>query len=359
MGYLSSEDQQLIFDFYFRCGNEDDIARGRDLIAANPEASRLYAGLEDTLTELDSLKYVPCPDNLADLTVARLKMAAAPKAPGSSKLEALLQEEQENQEYAPAGAPELTGAGRFWRPVFEILATAAAILLVAGIVFPTLGAIREHSRQFACANNLRQFGRALAAFSNDHNGQIATVRVPVGSPWWKIGCQEPDVQSNTRYVFQLVKGGYVDASAFLCNGHQDAHPKQYSETELAELHDFPSRYQVSYSFMLLSDENNNLQQRPRRIIAADLNPLFQRVSYQPTVYRKQNEFERIELSQQLREMMSPNHRNRGQNALYSDGSVTFIMTRIHNQYDIYTIQDVDVYTGREAPIVTEDIFLAP
>jgi len=111
--------------------------------------------------------------------------------------------------------------------------------------------------------------------------------------------------------------------------------------------------------MLLSDENNNLQQRPRRIIAADLNPLFQRVSYQPTVYRKQNEFERIELSQQLREMMSPNHRNRGQNALYSDGSVTFIMTRIHNQYDIYTIQDVDVYTGREAPIVTEDIFLAP
>ncbi len=359
MGYLSPEDQQLIFDFYFRCGNEDDIAHGRDLIAANPEASRLYAGLEDTLTELDSIKYEPCPANLADLTVARLKMAAAPKAPGNSKLEALLKEEQENEEYAPAGAPELTGAGRFWRPAFEILATAAAILLVAGILFPSLGAMREHSRQVACGDNLQQGGRALAAFSNDHNGQIATVRVPAGAPWWKTGCQEPDVQSNTRYIFQLVKGGYVDGRAFLCNGHQDARPKQYSETELAELHDFPSRRQVSYSFMLLSDENNKLQQRPRRIIAADLNPLFQRVSYQPTVYRKLNEFERIELSQQLREMMSPNHRNKGQNALFSDGSVTFIKTRIYNQNDIFTIQDVDVYTGREAPVDPDDIFLVP
>ena len=91
MGYLKSEDQQLILDFYFRCGDEEDISRGRDLIAANPEAARLYANLEDTLTELDTLKYEPCPENLADLTVARLKLAASAHLAGTSKLETLLE----------------------------------------------------------------------------------------------------------------------------------------------------------------------------------------------------------------------------------------------------------------------------
>ena len=93
MDNLNAEDQQLILDFYFRCGEEEDIARGRDLIAANPEAARLYASLEETLTELDNLKYEPCPANLAELTIARLKLAASARAAGRHQLEILLKEE--------------------------------------------------------------------------------------------------------------------------------------------------------------------------------------------------------------------------------------------------------------------------
>jgi hypothetical protein len=33
MNRLSQEQQQLILDFYFRCGEQDDIEQGRDLIA--------------------------------------------------------------------------------------------------------------------------------------------------------------------------------------------------------------------------------------------------------------------------------------------------------------------------------------
>ena len=290
MGYLDSEEQQLILDFYFRCGEEDDIARGRDLIAANAEAARLYANLEDTLTELDSIKYEPCPENLADLTVARLKVAAASKISGPSKLHSLLKEELENPEFIPLPVP--AGAGRLWRPVFEILATAAAIVLAAGILFPSFGAMRERSRQVACTSNLGRIGQAMAAFGNDHNERLSATQIKTGSPWWKIGYQGPENHSNTRYSWQLVKGGYVDGRVFVCGGHIEGNPVQYNATEMAALDDFPSRRHISYSFMLLCDKNNTLTQRSRRIIAADMNPVFQQVSFQASSPQKLNEFDR-------------------------------------------------------------------
>ena len=360
MGYLKSEDQQLILDFYFRCGDEEDISRGRDLIAANPEAARLYANLEDTLTELDTLKYEPCPENLADLTVARLKLAASAHLAGTSKLEALLKEEQENRECRPVPEPVHSGASRFWRPVFEIFATAAAIVLAAGILFPSFGAMRDRSRQAVCANNLRQVGQAMAAFGSDHNGRIGETLVKSGSPWWKIGYQGPEIHSNTRYVWQLVKGGYVDGSVFVCGGDSEGSPVQDNAVRMAGLDDFPLRRNISYSFILLCDDSaNSLTRQARRIIAGDLNPLFRQVPFQPSVYHQLNEFERIQLDEQLRQMMSANHRQKGQSVLFSDGSVEFITTRIVNNDDIFTVQGVDVYRGMETPCNPDDIFLAP
>ena len=360
MGYLSSEDQQLILDFYFRCGDENDIARGRDLIAGNPEAARLYANLEETLTELDSIKYEPCPENLAELTVARLKLAAVPASQGTGKLEVLLRKQQDNQEFLPSPVSVSADVGgRFWRPVFEILATAAAIVLAAGILFPSFGALRERNRQLACAQNLGQIGQAIATFGNDHNGNIGMITVQSGSPWWKIGYQGPEIHSNTRYVWQLVKDGYIDGRVFVCGGHIEGRPVRYEAAQMAELNDFPSRHHVSYSFMLLCDENNSLTKQARRIIAADLNPLFQTIPFQPTAYQRLNEFERVQLTEQLRHMMSPNHRRKGQNTLFCDGSVEFIQTRLYNNDDIFTIQNVDTYTGCESPCNPDDIFLVP
>ena len=359
MGYLDSSEQQLILDFYFRCGEEDDIARGRDLIASNSEAAKLYANLEDTLTELDSLKYEPCPDNLADLTVARLKLAASPKTAGNGKLQALLKEEQKNTTFLPTPAPSYVIPGRPWRPVFELLATAAAIMLVAGIIFPAFGAMRERSRQIACTDNLGQVGRAMAAFGSDHNGLISDIKVKAGSPWWKIGYEGPEVHSNTRYPWQLVKDGYVDGRVFVCGGHIQGSPVRYDAAQMASLNDFPSRRHISYSFMILCDENNSLTKRSRRIIASDMNPLFQQIPFQTSLYQKLNEFDRILLNEPLRRMMSSNHRAKGQNSLFCDGSVEFMKTRIVNNDDIFTVKDVEAYTGKETPCDPEDVFLAP
>ena len=95
MNRLNHQEQELILDFYFHCGQEEDIDRGRDLIAANPDAAKLYAKLEETLTDLDHVKYEPCPDNLVDLTIARLKIAASVTQENPASLHELLQQEQD------------------------------------------------------------------------------------------------------------------------------------------------------------------------------------------------------------------------------------------------------------------------
>jgi prepilin-type processing-associated H-X9-DG protein len=71
------------------------------------------------------------------------------------------------------------------------------------------------------------------------------------------------------------------------------------------------------------------------------------------------EFEKLLLNEQLKQMMSQNHQGRGQNILYCDGSVKYIRERVLNGDDIFTVNGVDAYTGREVPADQNDTFLAP
>jgi prepilin-type processing-associated H-X9-DG protein len=72
-----------------------------------------------------------------------------------------------------------------------------------------------------------------------------------------------------------------------------------------------------------------------------------------------NEFEKVLLNEQLKQMMSASHRGRGQNVLYCDGSVEFARKRVIDGDDIFTVHGVDTYTGREVPAGDNDTFLAP
>jgi hypothetical protein len=129
--------------------------------------------------------------------------------------------------------------------------------------------------------------------------------------------------------------------------------------QIAGLNDFPSRRHISYSFVLLCDKTQELTQKKRRIIAADSNPLFRQIPSLDAPCQTLNEFERILLNEQLRQMMSDNHRSKGQNVLYCDGSTEFIRTRIVNDDDIFTVKDIEAYTGKETPCDPKDIFLVP
>ncbi|MBC8379120.1 MAG: hypothetical protein H8E62_08095 [Planctomycetes bacterium] len=367
MNHLSHEEQELVLDFYFRCGCQEDIDNGRDLIASKAGAAKLYAKLEDTLTDLDSIKYESCPDNLVDLTIARLKLASSVKIQNMpSRLHELLEKEQETtlpvsskEPLTKSQKPQATGNIKLHHRLGEMMATAAAIVLIFSILFPTAGAMRQHSRQATCTNNFKNIGQAFSTFANDHQDKIAESRVQAGAPWWKIGYQGSDSHSNTRYPWQLVKQGYVKGKVFVCRGNIGASPVKYDPVKMGDLVDFPSRNNISYSFMLFCDKTADTMQGRRKIIASDLNPVFRNIPSEQNDYERLNEFEKILLNKQLKEMLSSSHGSKGQNVLHCDGSVEWIKVRVVNDDDIYTIRGVDTYTGKEMPTEPDDIFLVP
>ncbi|OQY07323.1 MAG: hypothetical protein B6I25_02205 [Planctomycetales bacterium 4572_13] len=369
MNKLTQEQQQLILDFYFHCGDQVDIEAGRDLIAASPAAAGLYAGLEDALTDLDHIKYESCPDNLVDLTIARLKLLASSSKASNARLHHLLEQEQKTTVFSTsesAGKHSIPansiGKAHFLRPLFEVLAAAAMLALIAGILFPSFEFARAKYQQVACRNNMRVLGAGFASFAkdNDHNNNgFSEVKVKAGSPWWRIGDQGRQSRSNTRYPFMLIKGGYVDGRAFVCKGNKKAKLFNSQTAAIAQLYDFPSHKNISYSFTLFCDKNADPLLCSRSVIASDLNPVFQKIRCDRSVFQKMDEFSKLELNTQLKQSLSANHRGRGQNLLYGDGSVKCVQSRIINGDDIFTVSGVDVYTGREIPASSNDIFLAP
>ncbi len=90
-----------------------------------------------------------------------------------------------------------------------------------------------------------------------------------------------------------------------------------------------------------------------------MNPVSKKFPAMQSIYQKLNEFEKVLLNEQLRQTNERQSRLPRQNILYSDGSVTFIRTRLVDGDDIFTVSGVEAYTGREIPADARDVFLAP
>jgi len=72
--------------------------------------------------------------------------------------------------------PRTTGQPRN-RPAFtliELLVVIAIIALLMAALVPALGAARKYARAVTCQSNLRQWGAALALYTEDHQGHLPT-----------------------------------------------------------------------------------------------------------------------------------------------------------------------------------------
>jgi hypothetical protein len=350
---LRQEEKDLVLDYFFKCGTDAHLDSAKQLIETDPRAAELYTHLSDTLQHLDHVDHEihdDCPDHLMEITVNKLKVASSAE---NARIETLLAAEGEK---VAAAAPPLNVARfrSFWKNLPDVATVAAVLMIVASVAFPTLNHMRNKAYQTACSASLSRVAQGITRYRNDNNGDLPAVATVAGAPWWKVGDQGKENQSNTRHPWELVKKGYVDGADFVCKGRKGAVPVKFTRSQLNKLNDFPSRDHISYSYMYMCPKRAKNQWDGRTVLMADLNPIFEGVSASTT----RQEFEKLSISEKLRQAMSTNHR-KGQVVLFYDGSAVFKRIRIIKGDDIYTAEDKKAYTGREVPCNMKDIFLVP
>ncbi|MHC4396832.1 MAG: hypothetical protein ACYS1A_14375 [Planctomycetota bacterium] len=345
---LKNQQKQLLFDYCTGLTSEEQSDEARQLISSNPEAAEIHSKLKAVFAPLDSLEPEICPDELVEGTVWRLNNAARSS---QLRLQQLLATEQ---------ARKVATKGRYWRDLAKRVATAAVFMVVGGTLIGSYNAgtyfARQKSLDHRCQMQLSsQIGRGIDNYKADHNGQMPTVATAAGSPWWKVGDRSKENNSNTRHMWLLVKQGYVKPSEFICPGSIQRKMRGFSIPYIKQLNDFPARRYVTYSMRISCRKSPTTKVVSRRAIIADLNPLFEILphDYGNPLNLKPNK--------DLLEANSINHKRRGQNILFCDGSAKFVKKRIIGiiKDDIFTLQDTQVYKGHELPSCETDAFLAP
>lgn len=343
MSPLNNEQKQLIFDYCIGLISQKQTAEVDALISSNKEAAKIHSNLKATLKPLDSIESASCPDELVERTIWRVKEHADTS---QKQLQQLLADEQTKKVTIKIG---------FWRNLGEMAAVAAAIMLIVGVLVPTLGVARHKYRRQQCQTQLGNIFQALSSYISDHDGQMPAVATTTGAPWWKVGDQGNENHSNTRHVYLLVKGDYANLKDFVCPGSKDDRDLKIITSQIRTLRDFPSRRYVTYSFRICCREAGKGKLRCRKALMADWNPLFEKL---PEDFSKPLG---LRLDRRLLTLNSINHNRRGQNVMFGDGHIEFLKTRRIGiaEDDIFTLQDTDIYQGCEVPSRETDFFLAP
>jgi prepilin-type processing-associated H-X9-DG protein len=343
MSLLNNQQKQLLFDYCIGLTSEEEAAEAEALISSNEEAAEIHSKLKAALAPLESAEFEPCPDELAEGTIWRLNNLARSS---QLRLQQLLASEQ---------AREVTTTSRLWWNLSKVAAAAAVILIVLGTWFAPFGFARHKYRQHQCRMQLARIFEGIDQYSSEHDGQMPAVASAAGAPWWKLGDQGSNNHSNTRHIWLLVKGDYVNPADFVCPGKRQKLAIRLDPSVVKNYNDFPSRGHITYSFRIRCGKSQEKTAQGRKVLMADLNPLFEQL---PGDY---SEPFKLEPPIDLLIHNSTNHKRRGQNVLFGDGSVEFVKVRSIGvaEDDIFTLQDTDTYKGVEVPSCETDAFLAP
>jgi hypothetical protein len=221
--------------------------------------------------------------------------------------------------------------------------------------------MRAQAWKTACQANLAQIAQGITQYANEHDGFLPAVATKAGSPWWKVGSTQPENQSNTRHLWLLVKQGYLQPNVFVCQGSNKGKllKLDLNRAQITQLTDFPDRQYITYSFKLICDPNKAARPNARTPLMADANPIFETCLKGKDNLSK-TEFDPVTLSEKLLRVNSSSHRGKGQNILFSDGTVMFSQQRLYGQDDdIFTVKGQDIYRGTETPGSEADVFLVP
>jgi prepilin-type processing-associated H-X9-DG protein len=337
---LSNEQKQLLFDYCLGLTSEKETAQTEVLISLKKEAAEIHTKLKVALAPLSCIQPEPCPDNLAEQTIRRLKKHA-----DTSHL--LLVPEQ---------ITTVVTKVHFFHNLSKILVRAAAILIIVGILIPPLSHGRSLYRRHICERRLGSISQNIDQYCNDFDGELPAVGINKDEPWCKVGYQGKENHSNTRNLFLLLKLGFSnDPKKFVCPGGKQSNVTPFDISEVQEYNDFPTRKHINYSLRVMCSPSTKKSMLGGQPFMADCNPVFESASDDQLKHLE------IHLDKESSTRNCSNHNLRGQNVLYGDGHAEFERTRYVGipGDDMFTLQNTQVYRGLERPSSMKDSFLAP
>jgi hypothetical protein len=327
---LSHEQEQLLFDYSLDLTTEEETAQAEALVGSSREAADVHSKIKSVLAPLDILDE-PCPEELAERTIWRLKQLA-------------------NDE--PSASEPIAVASKPWRNFAQVGAIAASVVLVIGVLVPSFSFANHLHRKRVCQSQLAGIGSSMTSYCSDYDGNLPVVSTDVTQPWHRVGDQGEESRSNTRNLYLLLKLGYcTNPSDFVCCGRKQGQFSLLKVSDVESYNDFPRTEQITYSYRIPCQRTTKITmfQGP---IMADRNPVFDSL--------QAGEFQ-VRLDERLSTTASRNHSRHGQMVLFAGGQVRFLKTRHVGvpKDDIFTVQNVVEYRGNERPACEKDPFLAP
>jgi hypothetical protein len=251
---------------------------------------------------------------------------------------------------AAAELAELEGARLIRLHSFrEIVAVAAIIVFAVGLGVPSVLHMRERAHRYACTENLANIGRGMQAYAMANHGGLPFVGWSGNSIWRPTDEPGLDVLPNRRHVYPLLRNGYVHARILVCPSASDL---PMPEDQIPYHDDFLESRNLSYAYQNMAGVRPSLRDDPDLPVLADDNPLFDNGWPLFAVMRSLGLSDPTQANSRV-------HGGAGQNILTLGGYVRWKDTPNCgvDGDNIWTLEDVDEYTGREGPRSTADSHL--
>jgi len=231
----------------------------------------------------------------------------------------------------------------------EVAAVAAVIVLAIGLGVPGLLHMRQRAQRIACSANLASIGRGMQAYALANLGSLPFVGWGADHSWRPTDEPGVVVLPNRRHMYPLLRTRLVPARVFICPSGSDV---PMPEDQVPTHEDFLEARNVSYAYQNMAGARPRLRDNPDLPVLADDNPFFDRGWPLFAVARS------LGLADPAR-TNSRAHGGSGQNILTIRGTVKWTTTPNCGPHgdNIWTLNGVEEYTGREGPLTTTDAHL--
>ncbi|MGD2109377.1 MAG: hypothetical protein PVI86_08285 [Phycisphaerae bacterium] len=289
---------------------DDELTRDETLRAKQRRLQRI-------LEPLDQWKVESTPTDLADRVLAHVAQTNTVGGPPP-----VLSFENERAARSP------------FFSMRDLVAVAASIVLLLGLLVPGVAQLRDRSRRTACATNLGSIFRGVSTYQDLFAGSLPYAGTAPDAAWLPVGATDRPYASNSRHLYLLVKLELGPKPAeFVCPSCSMSRPM--TGDDLAARTDFAQCCNNSYSSLNLAGCNPNLKPKKAVPYLSDRNPLFVNARFDPSVDPDTTN--------------SPVHRGKGQTVLVLDGHTKWMKTPLYGKKrdNLWLIGNVRKYTGTE------------